>query len=227
MTMCNKILLIEDDVALAIPLGDYFRDHGLEVFHAGTAGEGAALYREKSPDLIVLDVVLPDGDGFQVMEKVRQTDFSTPVILMTGTAYSTKRQIQGYASGAINFMQKPVIPQAMLSLIRNILSLPADLKQYEVGGTIFRLHSQVVEIGGEEHQVREKDARLLEILLARKNQVVPRATLLKQIWLDDHPDKNNLLDGAVLRIRKLLKKYPHIRIQAIYGSGYMLEGKTQ
>lgn len=224
--MRNKLLLIEDDPALAIPLSDYFRDNGLEVFYAATAGEGLALYREHSPDLIVLDVVLPDTDGFRVMEKIRQTDLSTPVILMTGTEYSTERQIQGYESGAINFMQKPVIPQAMLSLILHILSLPRDLKQYNVGGTVIRVHSQVVEVAGDKHHVREKDARVLEILLSRKNQVVPRATLLKQIWLDDHPDKNNLLDGAVLRIRNILKKYPHIHIRAIYGSGYMLETKT-
>jgi len=224
--MRNKLLLIEDDLALAIPLGDYFWDHGLEVFHASTAREGLALYRGKSPDILVLDVVLPDGDGFGVMERIRQTDRSIPVILMTGTEYSQDRQIQGYQSGAINFMQKPVIPQAMLSLVRHILSLPDDLKQYNVGGTVIRIHSQLVEIAGEKHNVREKDARLLNILLAGKNQVVPRATLLKQVWLDDHPDKNNLLDGAVLRIRNLLKKYPHIHIHTIYGGGYMLDAKT-
>ncbi len=224
--MRNKLLLIEDDPALAIPLGDYFRDHGLEVFHAGTAGEGLALYREKSPDAIVLDVVLPDEDGFWVMEKIRQTDLSTPVILMTGTEYSTERQIQGYQSGAINFMPKPVIPQALLSLVQHLLSLPGDLKQYTIGGCVIWVHSQLVEIAGEKHHIREKDARLLDILLGRKNQVVPRATLLKQVWLDDHPDKNNLLDGAVLRIRKIVEKYPPIRIKAIYGSGYMLEAKT-
>lgn len=224
--MRNKILLIEDDTGLAIPLSDYFRDHGLEVFHAGTAGEGLALYLEKSPDLVVLDVVLPDNDGFQVMTNIRERDLSVPIILMTGTEYSQERQIRGYASGAINFMQKPVIPQAMLELIRHILSLPEDLKQYTLGETVIRVHAQVVEIAGEKHQVREKDAHVLEILLSRKNQVVPRATLLKQIWLDDHPDKNNLLDGAVLRIRNMVNRYPHICIKTVYGSGYMLQVKT-
>lgn len=222
--MRNKILLIEDDLGLALPLKDFFEDHGLEVLLATTAKEGQSLYEEHRPDLIILDVILPDKNGFEVISEIRNTDLKTPVIMMTGTEVGPESQIKGYQQGAINYMQKPILPQALLSLIQNILSLPANLKQFDLGKCHIRIHSQAVEINAEMHTVREKDALLLEFLLERKNQIVPRSTLLKQIWLDDHPDMNNLLDGAILRIRRLISSFPGIEIKTVYGEGYSLVG---
>lgn len=224
--MRNKILLIEDDLGLAIPLTDFFEDNGLDVLHTATGEEGLSLYMEKAPDLIVLDIILPAKSGFEVIAEIRDKDLQTPVILMTGTEFSPESEIKGYALGAINYMRKPVLPQAMLSLIRHILSLSGDIRQYDLAGCRIRIQAQRVEIGTEKHLVREKDALLLSFLLERKNQTVTRTALLKQIWQDDHPDKNNLLDGTVLRVRGLFKGHPHIRIKTIYGHGYMLEEKS-
>ncbi len=224
--MRNKILLIEDDWGLADPLKDFFEDNGLEVLHTTTGDEGLSLYRKQSPDLIVLDIVLPRKNGFEIISEIRNTDPKTPIILMTGTEVSPESQIKGYQLGAISYMQKPILPQAMLSLIQNILSLRTDLKQFRFEGHRIRIHSQAVEIDAETYTLRDKDAILLELLLRRENQIVARSALLKQIWYDDHPDKNNLLDGAILRIRRVLSRYPAIQIKTVYGEGYILEAKS-
>ena len=71
--------------------------------------------------------------------------------------------------------------------------------------------------------MREKDAILLAFLLDRVNQIVPRKLILQQIWLDDNPEKNNMLDGTILRLRRFLHPYEDIQIKTIYGSGYLLE----
>ncbi|SEK19707.1 response regulator transcription factor [Parapedobacter koreensis] len=225
--MRNKILLIEDDWGLATTLRDFFEDNGLEVRHAATGDEGLSLYREQSPDLIVLDIVLPRKNGFEVISEIRDTDLKIPIVLMTGTEVSPESQIKGYRLGAINYMQKPILPQALLSLIQNILSLPIDLKQFHLEGHRIRIHSQAVDIDAETYTLRDKDAILLELLLRRKNQIVARSTLLKQIWYDDHPDRNNLLDGAILRIRRVLSSYPTLQIKTVYGEGYILEAKNK
>lgn len=146
--------------------------------------------------------------------------------MMTGTEIDPKSQIKGYQSGAINYMPKPILPEALLSLIQNTLSLPADLKQSQLGEHRIRIHSQQVEIDGEKHTLRDKDMLVLAFLLERKNQMVQRATLLKQIWHDDHPDMNNLLDGAILRIQRLLTSHSGLQIQTIYGEGYMIKNTT-
>ncbi|MBE8722322.1 response regulator transcription factor [Sphingobacterium pedocola] len=221
--MRNKILLIEDDLGLAIPLKDYFEDNGLMVYHTVSGEEGLSCYTDQKPDLIILDIILPNKSGFDVIAEIRDKDLITPIILMTGTEFDPDSQIKGYSLGAINFMQKPIMPQALLALIKHVLSLPNKMQQFQIGNTMIHIHNQHIELNGERFHVREKDARVFEFLLARKNQTIPRSLLLKQIWLDDHPDKNNLLDGSILRIRRVLKKHPHIQIKTIYGSGYLLE----
>lgn len=220
--MRNKILLIEDDLGLAIPLKDYFEDHGLTVFHTISGEEGLSCYADQKPDLIILDIILPNKNGFDVIAEIRDKDLITPIILMTGTEFDPDSQIKGYSLGAINFMQKPIMPQALLALMKHVLSLPNKMQQFQIGNTMIHIHSQHIELNGERFHVREKDARLFEFLLTRKNQTIPRTLLLKQIWLDDHPDKNNLLDGSILRIRRVLKKYPQLRITTVYGTGYSL-----
>lgn len=223
--MRNKILIIEDDLGLAVPLKDFFEDNGLNVLVTTTGEEGLVLYRKESPDLIVLDIILPGKDGFEVVAEIRDKDLRMPIVLMTGTELSPESQVKGYRLGAINYMQKPILPQALLLLIKNILSLPEDLKQYCMEGCNIRVHAQAIEINTHVHHVREKDATLLKLLLDRKNQIIPRSTLLKQIWFDDHPNNNNLLDGAILRIRKLFADYPAVQIKSVYGHGYRLEAK--
>ena len=222
--MHNKVLLIEDDPGLALPLKDFFEDHGLDVWHAPTGEEGLLQYREWVPDLIVMDIVLPGKNGFDVISEIRDTNLKTPIILMTGTEVEPKSQIKGYQLGALNYMQKPILPQALLSLIQHILAAPVNLRQFDLGKYRIRIQSQMVEINEEMHAMRDKDALVLEFLLTRKNQIVSRTTLLKQIWLDDHPNKNNLLDGTVLRIRRLLTEYPGIQLKTIYAEGYTLMG---
>ncbi|WP_140937652.1 response regulator transcription factor [Sphingobacterium lumbrici] len=221
--MRNKILLIEDDPGLAIPLKDYFEDNGLIVSHTISGEEGLLHYRDQKPDLIILDIILPNKSGFDVIAEIRDKDLITPIILMTGTEFDPDSQIKGYSLGALNFMQKPVMPQALLALIKNLLSLPSNIQQFQIGNTTICIHEQRIELNGKQFYVREKDARVFEFLLARKNQVVMRSLLLKQIWLDDHPDKNNLLDGSILRLRQILNKHPSPRIKSVYGRGYLLD----
>jgi len=220
--MHNKILIIEDDLGLAIPLKEYFEDNGLETLHVTTGEEGLILYGAKLPNLILLDIILPKMNGFEVISEIRNKDLNIPIIMMTGTEFNSDNQIRGYELGAINYMQKPVLPKALLSLIQHILILPKDFKQYSLGRCLIRLQGQTVEIDSERFSVREKDIRLLGFLLDRVNQAVLRSTLLKQIWHDDHPDKNNLLDGAILRVRRLFKTQKNIQINTIYGNGYVL-----
>lgn len=221
--MRNKILLIEDDLGLALPLKEFFEDHGLVVCHTATGKNALHLYRQETPDLILLDIILPEKSGFEIIAEIRAVDLDVPIIMMTGTAFDPESEIKGYQYGALNYMHKPVLPQAVLALIQQILRAPKDLVQFQFGRLQIQIQSQSVKIGPDNFRVREKDALLLIFLLERVGQIIPRTTLLQQIWLDDHVKNNNLLDGAVLRLRKLFKEHPSIRIKSVYGNGYILE----
>jgi len=223
--MRDNILLIEDDLGLADPLKDFFEDNGLNVRLAETGEQGLALYHERVPDLIVLDVKLPGMNGFEVISEIKKCNPEMPVIMMTGTEFQEKNQIKGFQFGAISYMEKPILPYALLALIKNLLVLPSDIKQFNFGECKIRIHSQAVEINGSQYVVREKDVLLLRLLLDRPNQIVSRSMLLRRIWHDDHPDKNNLLDTAISRIKKLLKPCPEVRIRSIYGEGYLFKAR--
>lgn len=225
--MRNKVLIIEDDKELALTLKDFFEDHALRVWHAASGEKGLTLYYNEKPDLILLDVMLPHKSGFDVIAEIRDKDITMPIIMMTGTEFDENSQIKGFTHGAINYIRKPVSPQVLLAHIKNVLSLPKDLVQYEVGGITIQIHAQYVVFNTKSHKLREKDIHLLDLLLERKHQVVYRPFILKQIWGDDHPHKNNLLDGAISRIRGLLKEYPFICIETVYGGGYRLEEKNK
>lgn len=221
--MRNKILLIEDDQGLASTLTDFFEDNGLEVYGATKGEEGLSLYAAHKPDLLLLDIILPDLNGFEIISTIRDKDLVTPAILMTGTEFTEANQIKAYELGSLNFMPKPIIPQAVLALIQHILKFPKRLKKYKIGSYEIQIHSQSVMINSKQYSVREKDSMLLIFMLERKGHIVSRETLLKQIWLDDHPKKHNLLDGAILRLRYLFKNHPDIKIKTVYATGYLLK----
>lgn len=221
--MRNKILLIEDDPGLAITLKEFFEDNGLDVYVATKGEEGLSLYASTKPDLILLDIILPDKNGFDIISTIRDKDLETPAILMTGTEFTEANQIKAYELGSLNFMPKPIIPQAVLALIQHILKLPKGLKKYNIGSSEIQIHSQSVIINSKKYNVREKDSMLLVFLLERKGHIVLREILLKQIWLDDHPKNHNLLDGAIMRLRYLFKNHIDIKIKTVYATGYILK----
>jgi Response regulators consisting of a CheY-like receiver domain and a winged-helix DNA-binding domain len=220
--MKNKILLVEDNLSLALTLKAFFEDNGLWVFHTRNGGEAFALYQKEQPDLVLLDIVLPGKDGFEILDAIKSVDQTLPVILMTGTEFSDECQIRGYDSGALNYLKKPILPKIALSLIQNLLSLPKNLRRYHIGNYVFQLHSQNVEINNVSHDLRDRDAVLLNLLLDRVNQTVPRTTILQQVWPNFSIKKNNSLDVVMSRLKKLLKPYPDIQIKTVYGDGYIL-----
>jgi len=221
--MRNKILIVEDDLGLALTLKEFFEVNGLKVFHTADGGLALPIYEKEKPDLILLDIILPRMNGFEIIANIRKFNLSIPIIMMTGTEFNPESQIKGYELGAINYMAKPIFPQAVLALIQHILTLPKNLKLYNIGNYNIYIHSQHIEINKDSFSIREKDAGLLTFLLDRKNQIVSRKSILQQIWLDDNPDNNNNLDGAILRLRRLFKPYRSIQIKTIYGNGYILE----
>lgn len=221
--MRNKILIIEDDKELALALKDFFEENALQVWHAASGEEGLTLYYTEKPDLIVLDVMLPHKSGFDVIAEIRDKDVNLPIIMMTGTEFDENSQMKGYKHRTNNYIKKPILPQVLLAQIQSILFVPYDLIQYQIGEMTIRVHGQYIEVNGKSHPLRDKDIQVLSLLLQRKNQVVARTFILKQIWRDDHPNNNNLLDAAMSRIRKLLKEYPAIQINTVYGGGYRLQ----
>ncbi|MCD7972831.1 MAG: response regulator transcription factor [Candidatus Azobacteroides sp.] len=219
----NKILMVEDDPEVALPLKEFFEDNGLEVFHTEDGAESLALFEVTSPALVLLDIVLPNKNGFDIIKDIRKKDLSVPIILMTGSEIDSESEIKGYELSAINYIKKPVLPQALLALVKNLLSLPKDLKKFEAGGYSIMLHNTYLEINGAKIKLRDKDEQILRKLLEKKGTLVERDEFLIEIWGDNEYTFHNRLDVGINRLRKKLTDFMNIRIRSLYGRGYLLE----
>lgn len=219
--MTAKLLIIEDDIELSETLRDFFEQNGFEAFKANTGSSGLKLFFEQKPQLVVLDVRLPDITGFEVITEIRKTDCCTPVIFMTGTELSVASQVTGFGLGAISYLAKPVEPLVLLAQVKRLL-LPSFSEIYNVGSYSISFNSQSVYINGTEFVLREKDAVLLEMLLKRVNLVVPRKEIMIALWNDAGINRNNQLDVAINRLKRVLDHFPGLQIKSVYGSGYRL-----
>ena len=220
--MIYTILLVEDDLVLATVLKDFFEEHQLTVWHAADGEEALALYKDKHPHLILLDVVLPKKNGFEVVVEIRKSDFYIPIILMTGTEVGVESEIKGYRLGAINYLKKPVLPMVVLALIERLLNLSGAEEHYMVGNCRIAVQNQWVKINDTLCQLREKDIRVLTLLLKHQGTVVSRSYLLQSVWFDDAYDNNNKLDSSISRIRKTFAAFPEVSVKGVYGEGYMI-----
>lgn len=156
------------------------------------------------------------------MELIREKDLDIPILMMTGTEFNPENQVRAYQRGSLNFMAKPVLPLAVLSLIRTILKLSTDIRKYNLAENEVIVHSQAISINGSRYTMREKDCALLLFLVEQKGQDVRRQKLLKQFWKDDAYDNNKQGDGAIYRLRKILSFVLEVKIDTVYATGYML-----
>lgn len=221
-----KILLIEDDYSLSDVLRDFFEDNDIHVTHVDDGALAIPAFQQEKPGLVILDIVLPNKSGFEIIESIRNLDNDTPVILMTGTEFDVESEVKGYTLGAINYMKKPVLPQVLLAQALNLLSVPKDLKRFVIGGLTISIANQELYMNNQTTiKLHEKEEKLLLLLLQNVGVATSRETILVTVWGHHDGRLNNSLDRTILSLRKKMSSYPQINIETIYGVGYKLEIK--
>jgi DNA-binding response OmpR family regulator len=217
--VCYKILIVEDDAVLGSVLKDFFEGNDYKVTHVISGEEAVRAFKGGHFSIILLDVMLPGMNGFEVMKKIRDVNNSIPVILMTGTEYDTDSQVKGYGLGAVNYVQKPVAPQVLLAQIKRLLN-PPEMEKYNPGGYNITICNQEVRINNDTYTLHDREVRVLSVLLRKQNEIVSRRDLLCSVWKDDHPHLNNQLDSSISKLRKVLGRYSGIEIKRVYNGGY-------
>ena len=221
-----KILIVEDDHIIGSTLKEFFEDNHFKVIHVASGEEAIDVYKKEPPSIVLLDVKLPgDMDGFEVIEKIRERDVLTPVIMMTGSEYDENSQVKGYNNRATNYLQKPVVPQILLAQINTLLN-PPETKKFYPGSYTITIQNRDVMINDELYTLREKDIVVLSLLLQKMNYMVSREELIKLLGVADNERSENILDSSISAIRRILKKHPGIEITNIYREGYKLEVVT-
>ncbi|MGB7479225.1 MAG: response regulator [Burkholderiaceae bacterium] len=224
----TTILIVEDEPAIVELVSFSLREAGWEPCAVGSAGEAWDFLRERMPQLILLDWMLPDGSGLRLLSRLRaDRQFQrVPVIMLTAKSMEEDK-IAGLDGGADDYITKPFSPRELTSRIRALLRR----KSPEHGEMVMRAGAVsldplgfTVSVGGERIEIGHAEFRLLKFLLAHPDRVFSRSQLLDKVWGDHVAIEERTVDVHVLRLRKALKEAGAL-IKTVRSVGYMLSEK--
>jgi DNA-binding response OmpR family regulator len=227
--MKKRILLVEDEPHLAKGLRLNFELEGHEVEWAATGAEARRALAAFAPDLVVLDVMLPDVSGFQILQEAKRQDVRLPVLILTACAGDEDR-IMGLSLGADDYLTKPFNLEELVLRVRGMLrrgawyqeSLPATI---DLGAGVLHPGRSVLARGGATTLLTERELLLLLHLWRKRNQVVSRQELLVEVWGYAPDLETRTVDIFIGRLRRLLGDEPETprKLVTVRGRGYMLQ----
>lgn len=225
----TKILLVEDDGQIASYLGELLRAEGFDTQIAGPKKEASECLLIQAFDLVLLDVSLPDGNGFSICAEIKK-EYEIPVIFLTasGDEYSV---VAGLDMGADDYIAKPFRPRELISRIRSVLRrCKKEQRILSCGDLKVNVSSATVTKGEKELFLSALEYRLLLILLQNKGQILTRNQLLEEIWdASGEYVNDNTLSVYMKRLREKIEENPQSPrlLHTIRGIGYRMENRTE
>jgi DNA-binding response OmpR family regulator len=217
-----RLLVIEDDRELVAVLRRGFADEDIEASFAGSVREATLQALLGSFDVIVLDIMLPGGNGFELCRSLRDQGVSTPVLMLTALAAVDDR-VRGLEGGADDYLTKPFAFRELLARVRALARRPPGLtpETFELADLRVDLRSRRVERGGVPIRLTAKEWDLLEFFIRNVNVVVDRASISAYVWDENHDPFSNVLEVLTGRLRRKLDDGFRPRlIHTVRGAGY-------
>lgn len=225
----TKILLVEDDSQIAAYLGELLRAEGFDTQIAGSKKEAGERLLAQAFDLVLLDVSLPDGNGFSICAEIKR-EYEIPVIFLTasGDEYSV---VAGLDMGADDYIAKPFRPRELISRIRSVLRrCKKEQRILSCGDLRVNVSSATVTKGEKELFLSALEYRLLLLLLQNKGQILTRNQLLEEIWdASGEYVNDNTLSVYMKRLREKIEENPQSPrlLHTIRGIGYRMEDRAE
>jgi len=225
--MKARILLVEDEPHIALGLKDALEFEGFGVVVAQRGQEGVRLAREEKPDCVILDLMLPDLNGYKVCEEIRRSDRHVPIIMLTARSQEADK-VRGLDAGADDYVTKPFSVNELVARIRAIFRraalLPGAPETFMIGDVAVNLSTQTVKRGKDVEPLSFYEVELLRLLHARAGAPVGRDEILAKVWGIDGNPTNRTVDNFVVKLRKKIEPSPDkpVHILTVYGTGYKL-----
>jgi two-component system response regulator RegX3 len=224
----RTILLVEDEEAISEPLAAALAREGFEAIVAGTAARGLDIFESRSPDLVLLDVMLPDGDGRDLLRRIRETS-RTPVIMLTARGEEMDR-VLGLELGADDYVTKPFSAAELAARIRAVLRRGGEAAVQEsvvleAGDIRMDLDTHEATRAGEPLELTVKEYELLRVLLEHAGKLVRRDQLVHEVWDPAWFGSTKTLDVHISALRKKLGDDPAAPryIHTVRGVGFRLD----
>ncbi len=222
-----KILLCEDDTNLGMVLKNYLELNDYDVTLERDGRLGLAAFQREKFDICLLDVMMPNMDGFTVAEEIRDINPDVPLFFLSAKTMKDDI-IQGYKLGADDYITKPFDSEVLLHKIKAILKRNEEMHREEVNAEFdlgiyhFNPRLRELSVNGKVQTLSPKENELLKMLAEYKNDLLPREAALKRIWGSDTYFNGRSMDVYIAKLRKYLKEDSKLEIVNIHGNGFRL-----
>jgi DNA-binding response OmpR family regulator len=226
--MKQHFLLAEDDENLGALLSTYLNSKGFQTKWVKNGEEAISYYHSfnNAIDFIILDVMMPDKDGFSVAKEIRLTDKKTPILFLTAKSMKDDK-LKGFEVGADDYLTKPFAMEELIARIQAIMRRTGDNslvkdEKLSIGSLYFDPNKSILYTKDGEKKLTTKENALLTLLVRNINEVLDRQATLRAIWGDDNYFNGRSMDVYIAKLRKLLSEDPNIEIMNIHGIGFKL-----
>jgi len=225
----TTLLIADDHQQITSILKEYAEKEGYQVILATNGNEAISLFEEHSPDLLLLDVMMPGKDGFQVCQEIRKNS-NVPIIMITARSEEFER-IMGLDIGADDYIVKPFMPSEVMARVRAILRRiqqqdDEKMQVFTYGSLTINLDYYTASIGDTALALTKKELEILWTLATNRNKVFSREQLLNQLWGYDYFGDTRTVDSHIRRLRSKIEaiEHPEWELKTIWGVGYKFEG---
>ena len=220
-----KILYVEDELSLGKIVRESLESRGFEVIMEGDGARATDLFKKSNPDICVLDVMLPNKDGFTIADEIRELNEDVPIIFLTAKT-QTEDVVKGFSMGGNDYIRKPFSMEELIVRIQNLLRNksedPPKIKgdNVTIGKYNFQLNRQVLSTGKEDRKLSYRESELLKLLYKNREKIIDRKDILNMLWGNDSFFNSRNLDVYITKLRSYLKEDPALEIITIKGIGY-------
>lgn len=221
--MNKKILLVDDDLTNSMLLKRFIEAEGYEVTYASNGRIGLELYRDSRPDLILLDINMPEMNGFEVARTIRLSDKRVIIFFLTDRTDKVDR-LYGFSLKGNDYIPKPFYPEELIAKINERFEsdLVSQEVEYRFGNTVFHPNLSTLSYDGETHSLSVRQSEILSILARNEGKLVERDVILNTVWGDASYSNSMALNVQITYIRKMLTD-PAVAIISIKKKGYILQ----
>ena len=220
-----KILFADDDLKYALILKRFLETEGYEVYYAGNGRIALEQYPEVKPDLVLLDINMPEVNGYEVARQIREKDKQTLIFFLTDRTDKTDR-LEGFKVRANDYLSKPFYPEELIARIRERfdgLDESHEKEIYTFGNTTFDYTNNELRTSASKVLITSRQAEILRLLVKHMDSAVSRETILEQVWGVASHTNSLALNVQISYLRKALRNDDSVQIESLMKKGYAIK----
>ena len=221
----TKIFYVEDELFLGEIVRESLESRGFEVVMESDGAKATGVFKKIKPNICVLDIMLPNKDGFTIADEIRELDEEVPIIFLTAKT-QTEDVVKGFSLGGNDYIRKPFSMEELIVRVQNALRIKTeDSKKiigdsFTIGNYSFQVNRQVLTNGKEDRKLSYRESELLKLLYENRDNIIGRKDILNLLWGNDSFFNSRNLDVYITKLRSYLKDDPLLEIITIKGIGY-------